>query len=351
MNIRRNVLNLSNDDRKVLVEAFLRLKRNGRYDKFIREHVRAMDYATPASGEEKDAMRRNAAHRGPSFLSWHREYLRQFELALEVPLPYWDWTRDAEIPDPAKSELWSSELMGGDGSESDGWRVIDGPFAHAGGNWEIADDLFGPALTRRFASFPVEDAIVDTLPTKEDVALAKAESVYDSHPWDRGPNSRGFRNRLEGWVTKNIDSAVKTLGPQLHNRVHLWVGGSWEINGKNVVGSMVTEASPNDPVFFLHHCFVDKIWADWQAEQKLKDPAASPFYRPLSGGPFHHNIDDAMFPWDKITNRDVLEHQPLGYRYDTDLEPNFSLLAEKKRELERTMVATLTDLTSPFSAA
>uniref|UniRef100_A0A183BK44 Tyrosinase_Cu-bd domain-containing protein n=1 Tax=Globodera pallida TaxID=36090 RepID=A0A183BK44_GLOPA len=59
-----------------------------------------------------------AAHWGPAFLPWHREFLRQFEAALqsEVPelvgIPYWDSTLDHGLPDSADSVLWSQELMG-----------------------------------------------------------------------------------------------------------------------------------------------------------------------------------------------------------------------------------------------
>jgi hypothetical protein len=31
-----------------------------------------------------------------------------------------------------------------------------------------------------------------------------------------------------------------------------------------VGGSMNTMASPNDPVFFLHHANVDRLWESWQ---------------------------------------------------------------------------------------
>jgi hypothetical protein len=50
----------------------------------------------------------------------------------------------------------------------------------------------------------------------------------------------GFRSGIEfGWG--------------LHGSVHGAVGGI-----------MGTYNSPKDPVFFLHHTFIDKIWADWQ---------------------------------------------------------------------------------------
>lgn len=29
-------------------------------------------------------------------------------------------------------------------------------------------------------------------------------------------------------------------------------------------------SSPGDPLFYLHHTWLDKIWADWQARDKAK---------------------------------------------------------------------------------
>lgn len=31
-------------------------------------------------------------------------------------------------------------------------------------------------------------------------------------------------------------------------------------------------ASPTDPLFWLHHSFIDKLWADWQASSNGKNP-------------------------------------------------------------------------------
>ena len=109
--------------------------------------------------------------------------------------------------------------------------------------------------------------------------------MYDAAPWNEDLQLESFRNVLEGWWH----------GPRLHNQVHVWVGAS-----------MVPSTSPNDPVFFLHHCNVDRLWAEWQ------DSHPTINYQPQSGGPLGHNVNDPMFPWDgvvlpeTVTPQDVL---------------------------------------------
>ena len=39
-----------------------------------------------------------------------------------------------------------------------------------------------------------------------------------------------------------------------------------------VGGDMAGSSSPTDPLFWLHHAFMDKTWADWQASPNGKNP-------------------------------------------------------------------------------
>lgn len=47
-----------------------------------------------------------------------------------------------------------------------------------------------------------------------------------------------------------------------HSRPHLFIGGA-----------MNSFASPDDPIFWLHHAMVDKVWTMWQDCHALFDPA------------------------------------------------------------------------------
>ncbi|CRM37357.1 Tyrosinase [Pseudomonas sp. 31 R 17] len=306
MNIRKEIRTLSGTEWLDFLNTLLALKARGDgkdgYNKYIHWHHEVM-VPTVHPDEPQDPDYRNGAHLGPAFLPWHREMLLQLEADLQaikpgMTLPYWDWTLDAA--DPRNSLVW--KLMGGDGDATDEFRVQDGPFAHRYGNWPVPaypeDDLPGPGLKRQFSQW------VTSLPTAADVKMAMNEGLYDEPNYNASPFNRGFRNRLEGWITQKGDPQVSTPGSQLHNRVHLWIGGN-----------MLAMTSPEDPVFFLHHCFIDKIWADWQAQMKLDKPDLAPHYCPMQDGPAGHNYDDVIKPWQRRI-RDVMDITTLGYAYE-----------------------------------
>ncbi len=271
MPARKNQATLSVEEKARFINAVLQLKANGTYDEFVRIHRDAMqDPAMPA-------------HMMPAFLPWHREYLRRLEIELQridpaVTIPYWDWTVDRQH----NASLWGADFLGGNGAPGTR-RVTTGPFAFTTGRWTLtvlSQDAPGPALRRTFGS-PA------ALPTASQVNAVLGLTPYDSPPW---MNSAGFRPGLE----------------DLHNRVHPWVGGPG--------GSMSGPTSPNDPVFFLHHANLDRLWAQWQALH----PAAAP-YLPAVNGPQGHNLNDPMAPWGgAVTPASVIDHRALGYWYDTE---------------------------------
>ena len=143
------------------VTAVKAMKANGKYNQYVKTHMDAMNRATPASGSP---LTRNAAHRGPAFLPWHREFLRRFEqdLQAEVPgaiLPYWDWASDAALADPSPPPPYGgTDLMGGNGDAADGDLVKTGLFAFDPADpnaWTVADDTgadTGAGLQRALAS-------------------------------------------------------------------------------------------------------------------------------------------------------------------------------------------------------
>ncbi len=74
---------------------------------------------------------------------------------------------------------------------------------------------------------------------------------------------------------------------------------------------MATGVSPNDPVFWLHHAYVDKLWAQWQR----RHPASG--YLPLSGTRDVIDLHKTMKPWNDVRPADLLDHTAY-YTFDTD---------------------------------
>ena len=283
------------------------------YDQFVAIHVCVwgLRFSTgpgPADGTD-------GAHGGPGFLPWHREYLRRYEEALAavdatVSLPYWNWGLGWETE---TTDLFQDDRMGPRGA-----IVTSGYFAEAATTqnslgWTIHPDLrpFGSALSRTGI------AGVSSLPSQASVSEALGKSRFST-----------FRPALEAGAGLSVGNN------NMHNGVHPWVGGD--------MGAM---SSPNDPLFFMHHAQIDRIWAIWQR----KHPGVGNYNdanRKVGQG---HGPSDNMWPWDAgvsapgalppsfpfpsadpaaavtlipteatidlVTPEDVLETEALGYIY------------------------------------
>lgn len=270
------------------------------YDFLVFWHHRAMMLNTP-----RGQRLRNAAHSGPVFLPWHRYYLIRLEhfarQALgkdDFRLPYWDWAEDFEQlvtsnpgHDLRHSKIWSNNHLG---------QFMAGP-------WEVRLDhnAFGnnpvplrtPRPLRRF----IGQSTLNNIARPRDIAdLIQDYSRYDEPNYDEEPTN-SFRNLLEGWE-----------GPfNLHNSIHDFIGGQ----SGGLLGDLNTSMSPNDPTFFLHHCFIDRIWAAWQQKHSITN------YEPdqsASNSLAFHRLKDPMHTFfdERITPEDVLDYTGY-YEYDS----------------------------------
>ena len=88
--VRRNVNSLGAAERQRLVSAM---------ETLIGRGTRYIDLANFHGGPPNICNGICCPHGHPTFLPWHRLYMAQMEDELGEPLPYWDWTEDAGIPD------------------------------------------------------------------------------------------------------------------------------------------------------------------------------------------------------------------------------------------------------------
>ncbi|MEM7094496.1 MAG: tyrosinase family protein [Actinomycetota bacterium] len=238
-----------------------------------------------AMQQERTTQFRNAAHGGPVFLPWHRWFLLMLEFDIrralglgrdDFGLPYWNWAADGTGFTPARQatepQVWG--IVNGDGQDGNG-NLLTGPFSQADGfRVVVRQGAFGLIATDRplRRSFRNAGAV---LPDQDDVDRALAETAYDTAPFDE-TSEDSFRNLVEGW------RPFTSQPSQMHNRVHVWVGGD-----------MGPGTSPNDPVFFLNHCFIDKLWQDFQ-----DNPASGPYLPQGTSAPgddlFRHREGDPL---------------------------------------------------------
>ncbi|KAF8990052.1 tyrosinase [Cyathus striatus] len=172
------------------------------------------------------------------FLPWHRRFVGLYETALREECgytgaqPYWNWSLDVDNNrDLSDSPVFSSETgFGGNG--------VDGTYPDLFGTntgWGGGCVLDGP-----FSSYTV--------------ALGPGR-VVNPHCLVRSINHTMYQYLTsEALFRIELEGRNVTAIPKAHDGGHLAVGGD--------MGNVYS--SPGDPLFFLHHANLDRIWWKWQ---------------------------------------------------------------------------------------
>ncbi|KAF2844815.1 Di-copper centre-containing protein [Plenodomus tracheiphilus IPT5] len=224
-----------------------------RYDDFVALHINATrggDHPPSLNSFQTNSTEPvtplYSIHGVGIFLPWHRYVISIFESTLRSECnytgaqPYWDWTLDSPA---SNSTLLASpvfQAFGGNGSATTGC-VEYGPFAGT------ATLNIGPGDSMkknpRCMTRIIQQDLFDFRSNWSDIfepllQLKKYVQV------------QLFIDELD--FLKPEDQIETFAKP--HGLMHSVIGGDF----------MDVLASPNDPIFWLHHTFLDYLWALWQ---------------------------------------------------------------------------------------
>ena len=171
------------------------------------------------------------AHGNWFFLPWHRAYLYCFEeICRELAgddtfaLPYWNWTVDPQLP----ATFWGAN----NALDPDRWNDPDDQVFPP----QSAPPWRGIGPNDSAQAFAVGAPVIQNILSGTDFeqfASFKASAPRPTQP------PFGDYGDLEGLP---------------HNYIHGFVRGH--------MGAFL---SPLDPIFWLHHCNIDRLWVEWNA--------------------------------------------------------------------------------------
>lgn len=150
--------------------------------------------------------------------------------------------------------------------------------------------LINPLVTIPYWNWAVDRAVPASISNPGDLT---AWGVTRSFSASWLPTPQQVNNALAAGVGPPDFATFQSAVEGIHNYVHGAVGGT-----------MSTSRSPADPIFWLHHAFIDKLWDDWQRAHPA--PAFNP-----------PNVGDTLQPPPVMTRTvsQVLRTTDLGYVY------------------------------------
>jgi tyrosinase len=207
------------------------------------------------------------------FLPWHRAYTTMYERIIRhltkndaFALPYWDWTANPLMPEvflkPKTPDGKTNWLYDADAN----WERT----------WPPADPM------------PAENVGPDVL--KKILAASDYETFGTSRP-------QGQDSLDPSWITTGTGTQDELEG-NAHNNVH-----------NNIGGWMPSASSPRDPIFFMHHSNIDRIWAVWNQNNPN---SADPLWTNMPFTENFYNINGSF--WSPKVS-DLYVPETLGYTY------------------------------------
>ncbi|KAF4222006.1 hypothetical protein CNMCM5878_007558 [Aspergillus fumigatiaffinis] len=280
-------------------------------------------------------------------------------------LPYWDWALPQVDYGAGKeklgvpkivddSEVWILKLGGKDKELVPNplykfTNVLNGENVNVGdrekmGNFAI-DYKEKPIYNNwtgisRYGN-PAEKSWVNGVVDNKEVT-----KIFTQHPWKTGGGDQTIAHNVFRILSEDY---FKSYGPfattrfkkeyptppreffsleEIHNNIHLWTGGS---NG--VEGHMANvPVAAFDPIFWLHHCNVDRLFAIWQYlnadkwfDKTLEDDDSNPKLENLT--PFHRNAEGQVY-----SSNSTRDFTKLGYTYPELVNTNTDELKKVIRD-------------------
>ena len=256
----------------------------------------------------------DVAHGGQGILTWHRLYLLFFDRSLQkmthdksFTVPYWKWTENKETCIICtEKHLGVTNVTTGrvTGIYFTSWSVICTE-EQTRGLTRMCNSSDEKSWLGRLNSKEkkgLEDrGFATTFPTLEDVNFALKFETFDLPPHS-AETSCSFRNILEGFASGKTGYRLPNVHT-LHNQVHISMGGD--------MGDVPSAA--NDPIFYLHHSFIDLIFEKWLQTYKQNATILSPYDAPLG-----HNKGGVIIPMFPLYTHEQMfkRSQEFGYSYE-----------------------------------